>query len=76
MATARQKTDRRKKSTTVPIPAETANDSVRVSESDIALRAFGYYCERGCQGGSALDDWLRAERELKAAATSAKQGLR
>ena len=63
----RPKTERRKKST-VAIPADTANDSVRVSDSEIALKAFAYYCERGCQDGNALEDWLRAERELKSAA--------
>ena len=72
MATARPKADRRKKST-LAIPADMVNDSPRVSQGDIALKAFAYYCERGGQGGSALDDWLRAERELQAAATSAKE---
>ena len=33
-------------------------------QRDIALKAFAYYCERGYQDGSALEDWLRAEREL------------
>jgi len=41
-----------------------ANDSLRVSETDIALKAFAYYCERGCQHGADVEDWLRAEREL------------
>jgi hypothetical protein len=67
MATARPKTERRKKST-VATPTGTVNDSPRVSEGDIALKAFAYYCERGCQDGNALDDWLRAERELKGTA--------
>jgi hypothetical protein len=39
---------------------------VSVAKSDIATRAFAYYCERGFQHGSDLDDWLRAERELMA----------
>jgi hypothetical protein len=65
--TERPKTERRKKST-VTIPTATADDSVRISDSDIALKAFAYYCERGGRDGSALDDWLRAERELKSAA--------
>lgn len=67
MATVRPKTDRRKRST-VATPIDTVNDSPRVSEGDIALRAFAYYCERGRQDGNALDDWLRAERELKGTA--------
>jgi hypothetical protein len=38
-----------------------------VSETDIAARAFSYYCERGFQHGADLEDWLRAERELSTA---------
>jgi hypothetical protein len=72
MATARPKTERRKTSRSKAILADTANDSIRIPESDIALKAYLYYCERGFQGGSPLDDWLRAERELKATARSAK----
>ena len=30
----------------------------------IAKRAYGPYGEQGYQGGSALDDWLDAEREI------------
>lgn len=38
----------------------------------IAKLAFLYWEERGCQGGSPEEDWLRAERELmRAAVTSA-----
>ena len=62
----RPKADRRRQSAVPPPAPDTANDSRRVSESDIALQAFTYYCERGGQGGSALEDWLRAERELLA----------
>jgi hypothetical protein len=47
-------------------PTSRANGSTRVSESDIAARAFSYYCERGFQHGSDVEDWLRAERELTA----------
>ena len=61
----RPKTDRKRKTATPAIAPETVNDSPRVSESDIALRAFSYYCERGYQGGSDVEDWLRAERELR-----------
>ena len=60
----RPKTDRKRKTAAPAIGPETVNDSPRVSESDIALKAFAYYCERGYQDGSALEDWLRAEREL------------
>ena len=60
----RPKTDRRRKAAAPAVGSDSVNDSPRVSESDIALKAFAYYCERGYQDGSALEDWLRAEREL------------
>lgn len=28
-------------------------------------RAYSYFEQRGCQGGNDLDDWLRAEAEIK-----------
>jgi hypothetical protein len=36
-----------------------------VTEGDIARRAFELYCERGCEDGHDVDDWLSAERELR-----------
>ena len=41
-----------------------------VAESEIARRAFELYCERGNQHGHDIDDWLRAERELREAVSS------
>jgi hypothetical protein len=35
------------------------------SHEDVAGLAYSFWEARGRQGGSALDDWLRAERELK-----------
>ena len=60
----RPKTDRKRKAAAPAVGSDAVNDSPRVSESDIALKAFSYYCERGYQGGSDVEDWLRAEREL------------
>ena len=37
-----------------------------VSRGDIERRAYEKYCERGCEEGRDLDDWLEAERELRA----------
>jgi hypothetical protein len=37
----------------------------RVTESDIARRAFELYCDRGREGGHDVDDWLNAERGLR-----------
>ena len=41
-----------------------------VIESDIARRAFELYCDRGCEDGHDVDDWLNAERELREASRS------
>jgi hypothetical protein len=35
------------------------------SHQDIAQLAYSYWLARGCQGGSAEEDWLRAEQELR-----------
>jgi hypothetical protein len=60
------------RSKSVKPPADQAKPAhLVVSESDIARRAFEVYCARGGQPGSALDDWLQAERELTALASSA-----
>jgi hypothetical protein len=47
-----------------------------VSETDIATRAFSYYCERGFQHGADLEDWLRAERELSTAQNASRRARR
>jgi len=47
-------------------PAAGAAVAVTVSQAEIARLAYEYYCARGGQGGDALEDWLRAERELTA----------
>jgi hypothetical protein len=36
-----------------------------LSEAEIAIRAYSYWEERGCVGGSAEDDWYRAVDELR-----------
>ena len=41
-----------------------------LSEGDIARRAFELYCDRDRQDGHDVADWLKAERELRDAATS------
>ena len=58
------------------MPRDRANDSPRVSETDIAARAFSYYCERGFQHGADLEDWLRAERELSTAQNASRRAPR
>ena len=53
---------------TMPTPAST--DGAANLATDIAKRAFELYCERGCQDGHDVEDWLRAERELRKTASS------
>lgn len=38
--------------------------------AEIARVAYSYWEARGCQGGSAEEDWLRAEQELRNRAAS------
>jgi hypothetical protein len=35
------------------------------SQEEIGIRAFEIYVSEGCQEGSDLDNWLRAEKELR-----------
>jgi hypothetical protein len=42
-----------------------------VTDSDIARRAYDLYVARGCENGYDVDDWLRAERELRGTMSSA-----
>jgi hypothetical protein len=50
-----------------PRERETLSESI---EDAIARRAFERYCARGCQDGQDVDDWLNAEREVRAERTS------
>lgn len=43
---------------------ETEEDLSYPSKDEIAELAYSYYEARGFHGGSPLEDWLRAEREL------------
>ena len=75
----------RAKRTAVPVePASTTAETVesdapraeavplaQPSHEEIARLAYAYWEERGCQGGSADEDWVRAEQTLLAAAASA-----
>ena len=35
-------------------------------EKSIQERAYQFFVDRGCEPGHELEDWLRAEREVKA----------
>ena len=43
-------------------------DAPHIDREAIARLAYSYWVARGCCGGSAEEDWLRAERELSESA--------
>jgi len=47
------------------------NRSAQVTDSDITRRAYDLYLARGCAHGHDVDDWLQAERKLRASSTTA-----
>ena len=51
-----------------PQPARPELTREAPAHEAIALLAYGYWESRGCYGGNALDDWFRAEAELRLAA--------
>ena len=63
-SSARPKSDRRKTARSTHTLPMTVAIVRRISEAEIARRAFELYCSRGGQHGQDLEDWLRAEREL------------
>jgi len=46
------------------VTRKTKKAVARPSYDEIAFRAYQIYLERGCTPGDAMQDWLRAEREL------------
>jgi hypothetical protein len=51
--------------TQLPVPP--VEEVRRPGRQEIASLAYSYWEARGRTGGSAWEDWLRAERELRAA---------
>jgi hypothetical protein len=41
------------------------HQSAPLTDSDVARRAYDLYLARGREHGHDVDDWLRAERELR-----------
>lgn len=54
------------------VTRDTRSDSMasEPSEEDVRMRAYRRYLERGGADGQDFDDWLQAERELKAPSRS------
>ena len=48
------------------VPAGEALDSEALRR-EIELRAYDRYCQRGCEPGGDVADWLEAEQEILAA---------
>lgn len=80
-ARASQPSFRAPRSATTPAAAqaEAANEPTRqettraaTHEATVAERAFLIFLERGGEHGRALDDWLRAERELSRESSEAR----
>jgi hypothetical protein len=42
-----------------------------VTNNDVARRAYDLYLARGCEDGHDVDDWIQAERELRASSGTA-----
>jgi hypothetical protein len=49
-----------------------ARGNVEIAPEEIARLAFSYWEARGSQGGSPEEDWLRAERQLRAGNQAAR----
>ena len=47
------------------------NRSALVTHRDVARRAYDLYLARDCAHGHDVDDWLQAERKLRARSTTA-----
>lgn len=62
--------------TTAPVQLEA---DMAASQPDVSLReriallAYSYWESRGCQGGSAEEDWFRAEQEILAGMAEVRQ---
>jgi Protein of unknown function (DUF2934) len=66
---AKQRNDNVLTMPTVESPTTVAITS-GTPDGDVARRAFELYCDRGCEDGHDVDDWLNAERELRHASSS------
>jgi hypothetical protein len=46
--------------------------SATMTHNDVERRAHELYCERGCEHGHDMDNWLQAEREVRDAVNVAR----
>ena len=53
------------KTASAPAAKKARKATSQPTNDEIALRAYHIYLERGSTPGDPMEDWLRAERELK-----------
>jgi hypothetical protein len=53
----------------VSVDSQPESPAYEPTHQEIAAQAYIYWEKRGCQGGSPVEDWARAERELRARAS-------
>jgi Protein of unknown function (DUF2934) len=53
-------------------PKAWVDGAATVTVTDIARRAYDLYLARDCEPGHDLEDWLRAERELRQRSVSSE----
>jgi Protein of unknown function (DUF2934) len=53
------------KTASAPAAKKAKKATSQPTNDEIALRAYHIYLERGSTPGDPMEDWLRAERELK-----------
>jgi Protein of unknown function (DUF2934) len=56
---------RRRSDATRTAPPHDGRHATPVNRERIAHRAYELFCARGCQDGHDVEDWLRAEDELR-----------
>jgi hypothetical protein len=61
----RKSAPRTSANTAVPERAPSPAVVIDLSREEVARLAYSYWEARGYQGGSPLEDWLRAENELR-----------
>ena len=70
-ASARRKPAAPKRVKHPATPVVAAPAASEPSREEIARLAYTLWTDRGCQGGSPEEDWMRAEQQLRASAVTA-----
>jgi hypothetical protein len=65
MAKSRRKTDAAVTPAAGRSSKTLTDGAANVRDGDIARRAYDFYVARGCEHRHDVDDWLKAERELR-----------